>query len=125
MLKHHITLVCLAAALALGGCAREAEERKIEIPSGGALTLYRGWGVVLTNYIRLRATPDPEGVEVTALARRSVVRVLDKGQRATVKGVSDFWYEVVAGPNRGWIFGEHLAVFHRQDEAMKAAAESE
>jgi hypothetical protein len=124
MHKNRMFLILLAA-LAFVACSREPEDRKIELPSDGALTLYRGWGVVLTNYIRLRTTPDPEGVEVTALAKRSLVRILDKGSQATVKGVTDFWYEIEAGLNRGWLFGQHLAVFHKKEEAEKAAAELE
>jgi hypothetical protein len=113
------------AVVALAACAKEPEEKAIELPSSGALSLYRGWGVVLTNYIRLRVTPDPEGVEITALGKRAVVRVLDKGRKDTVKGVTDFWYEVEAGSSRGWLFGAHLAAYHTRAEAEKAAPELE
>jgi hypothetical protein len=123
MLKKSIVLIALTSLLL--ACAKEPEEKKIDLPSRGALTLYRGWGVVLTNYIRLRVTPDPEGVEITALAKRALVRVLDKGRRDTVKGVNDFWYEIEAGASRGWLFGAHLAVFHTRPEAEKAALEIE
>ncbi len=120
MLKNKIILITLAA-LALAACAREPEEKKIELPSESALSLYRGWGVILTNYIRLRVTPDAEGVEITALGKRALVRVLDKGKRETVKGVTDFWYEIEARSSRGWLFGAHLAVYHTREEAEKAA----
>jgi hypothetical protein len=119
MLIKKIGIIFLLA-LSLAACAKEPEEKKIDLPSHRALTLYHGWGMVLTNYIRLRVTPDPQGVEITALAKYALVRVLDKGKKDTVKGVTDFWYEIQSGPNRGWLFGRHLDVFHTKTEAERA-----
>jgi hypothetical protein len=123
MLKKSIFLLFFLPFLF--SCAKAPEEKKIDLPSQSALSLYRGWGVVLTNYIRLRLTPDPEGVEITALAKRALVRVLDKGRRDTVKGVTDFWYEIESGSNRGWLFGQHVRVYHTKEEAERAALELE
>ena len=121
------TIIIFLGTLLLATCAKEPEEKKIELPAQHTLTLYRGWGVVLTNYIRLRLTPEADGVEITALARNALVRILDKGRKDTVKGFTDFWYEIESGSNRGWLFGRHLSVFHTRDEAAaeKAARESE
>jgi hypothetical protein len=107
----------------LAGCGNGDRDKKIELPDAPVMGLTFGWGVVLTNYVRIRATPAAGGIEVTALAKNSVVKVIDKGRSETVKNVTDFWYEVEAGTNRGWLFGQNLKVFHDRSEAERAAAE--
>jgi uncharacterized protein YgiM (DUF1202 family) len=119
-MKKIISLLLLAF---LAGCGNGNQEKKIELPSTQVMGLSEGWAVVLTNYVRIRATPQADGIEITALAKGAVVKIVDKGNSETVKNVTDFWYEVESGGNRGWLFGQNLKVFHDQMEAEKAVAE--
>ncbi|MBN2352461.1 MAG: SH3 domain-containing protein [Spirochaetales bacterium] len=122
-----MSIGCLAAlAIAVflaSSCGGNGKDTTIELPGERVMRLGYGWGVVLLNYVRIRATPAADGIEVTALARYAVVRVIDKGRRETTKTGADFWYQVEAGSNRGWLFGSYLKVFHDRDEAVQAAAE--
>jgi hypothetical protein len=116
------TILLLSIAL-LVSCGNGEREKKIELPRSEVMSLTLGWGIVLTNYIRIRATPAVDGIEITALAKGAVVKVLDQGKRETIKNVTAFWYAVEAGSSRGWIFGQHLQVFIEQTEAVQAAAD--
>jgi hypothetical protein len=110
-------------ALVLSNCGGEGEKR-IELPAGqNPLPLSLGWGVILTNYIRIHATPSQVGIEITALAKGSIVKVLEKNKPETVKDTTSYWYKIDDGKNRGWLFGAHIRIFHTKEEAMKAAQE--
>ena len=104
-------------------CGDDKKETRITLPETGQLSFSMGWGVVLTNYIRIRATPAQDGIEITALAKGALVTILDKGKQETQKDVTAFWYQVDDGKNRGWLFGAHLTVFHERAEAEKFQAD--
>jgi hypothetical protein len=110
-------------ALFFASCGPGSPDNKIELPPTEVMTLDIGWGVILTNYIRIRATPAADGVEITALARGAVVKILEKEKHDSGKDSSDFWYKVDDGKNRGWIYGQHIEVFHVKAEALKRAQE--
>jgi len=114
-------LIPLFIAL-LASCGGNDKQKTIELPGERVMHLGYGWGVVLLNYVRIRATPAADGIEITALARYAVVRVIDKGRRETTRSGTDFWYQVESGTNRGWLFGSYLKVFRDRSEAVEAAA---
>lgn len=112
-----IVYISLIAFFFVISCVPEKKAERIVLPESAQLSFSMGYAVVLTNYIRIRATPAQDGIEITALARGAIVTVLDKGHEETIRDVTDFWYQIDDGRNRGWLFGAHAAVFHEKSEA--------
>lgn len=103
----------------LYACPKEESAPRLTLPTSRQerMSFALGWGVVLTNYVRIRLEPKADAPEVTALAKGSIVRVLDKGKLETFKNVTAYWYQIDDGKNRGWLFGSHLAFFYERSQA--------
>jgi len=116
--RKHILLVLILFGL-LYSCIKEESAQRLTLPTPlkERLSFTLGWGVVLTNYVRMRLEPKADTPEVTALAKGSIVRVLDKGNLETLKGIRAYWYQIDDGKNRGWLFGSHLAFFYERNQA--------
>lgn len=109
--------ILLLFVLLLFSC-KEKTELTIELPSTPVLTVGSTWGVVTSNYLRMRAQPTEEAEVLDGLTRGTVVEVLEATDRPeTVEGETGFWYRVNLEGLRGWAFGAYLETFDSRSGA--------
>ena len=82
------------------------------------------WGVVTSNYLRMRARPSESAEVVEGLPRGTVVEIIGTSEApATVEGQKAYWLELNVAGLRGWAFGGYLEVAESRARAQAIAAE--
>ena len=105
-------------------CAREAQRPEIRLPATPALSLRGQWGVVHSNYLRLRADPSKSAEVLAGLAKGSIVKILSlTEQKETVEGETDYWYRVSLEGLEGWVFGAFMDITDSRITAAEKAEE--
>jgi len=107
------------------GCAsREQAPRELRLPATPVLSILGQWGVVETNYLRLRTTPSKSAEVLAGLTKGTVVKVLSStDQKETVENETDYWYRVSLEGLDGWVFGAYLLLVDSESQAAEAAEE--
>ncbi len=116
-------LLLAACVLALGAC-RPRQEEAIVLPATPVISVASRWGVVTSNYLRMRARPSESAEVVEGLPRGTVVEIIGTSEtQATVDGEKAYWLELNVAGLRGWGFGANLEVAESRARAQAVAAE--
>ena len=82
------------------------------------------WGVVDTNYLRLRADPTQTAEVLAGLTKGTVLKILSATEKKeTVEDETDYWYRVSLEGLEGWVFGAYLEIVESQSRALEIAEE--
>ena len=113
-----VVLICIF----LAACEKENEVETIQFPSTSVLSIGSSWGVVTSNYLRMRLTPSKSAKVLDGLTKGTVIKILTSTEREeTIENETSHWYKVDLDGFRGWVFGAYLANF---DSKKKAQAHS-
>jgi hypothetical protein len=75
--------------------------------------------ITIASGVRVRATPNTSGEEVTRLPIGTIVPELEQStSKEKIGGAEDYWYRVTApGGKEGWVFGSFTAAFDPNNRA--------
>lgn len=115
----------LVVALAIG-CGQRAPEAEIVLPTTTVLTTGQQWGVVTSEFLRVRESAVLSAEILSYLRRGEVIEVLGRSdRREQVEGESEYWYHVSHEGVRGWAYGAYIGVTHSRDSAIRLLVESD
>ena len=118
------SLSLVTLMLAGFSCARKDAYRELTLPATPILAVRGSWGVVDTNYLRLRADPTKSAEVLAGLTKGTVVKILSATEKKeTVEDETDYWYRVSLEGLEGWVFGAYLEIAESQSRALEIAEE--
>ena len=110
--------------LLLTVCSKDTGPRMVRLPGTPVLALESRWGVVSSNYLRLRANPSRGAEVVDGLTMGTVVEILTiTEKKETIEDEADYWYRVDLGGVKGWLFGAYLEIRDSKAAAEQVAEE--
>ena len=116
-------LLLAVAVLVAGGCG-PGQEETIVLPATPVISAGSRWGVVTSNYLRMRARPSESAEVVEGLPRGTVVEIIGTGEtQGTIEGQKAYWLQLNVEGLRGWAFGAYLQVAESRARAQAIAAE--
>jgi hypothetical protein len=116
-------LLLAAAVLVVGACGPRQEET-IVLPATPVISVGTRWGVVTSNYLRMRSRPSEKAEVVEGLPRGTVVEIVGTSDtQETVEGQKAYWLQLNIEGLRGWAFGSYLQVAESRARAQAIAAE--
>jgi hypothetical protein len=66
--------------------------------------------IVCDNTINLRQSPSTNSAIIRGLANGQSCKIISRGKQATLSGKTDFWYEIKAEGDIGWVFGAYTSL---------------
>ena len=103
---------------------KKIEEEKIKLPPTPVLSIRSNWGVVKSDFLRIREEPKPTATILAHLRKGSVLSILLRTeQRETVEDETSYWYQVSYEGLRGWVFGAYLEILDTRAQAETFAGE--
>lgn len=116
--------LALAAAVAVLGACGPRREETIALPSTPVISVGSRWGVVTSNYLRMRARPSESAEVVEGLPRGTVVEIIGTSEtQVTIEGQRAYWLQLNMEGLRGWAFGAYVQVAESRVRAQAIAAE--
>ena len=101
----------LLVGVAIVGCSQRSPVEEIRLPPTSVLTTGQQWGVVRSEFLRLRADSSLRGEVLAYLRRGEIIEVTGRSaQLQEIEGESEHWYQVSYEGVRGWAFGAYIAV---------------
>ena len=113
-------IICIVAFLFLliSVSCKQEEKEKIVLPPTSVLTVRSNWGVVTSNFLRLRERPSKQAKVLSGIPKGIVVEILSNTEiPVTIEKETAFWYRVNFDGLYGWVFGAYLEVFNLKNEA--------
>lgn len=94
------------------------------LPNASVLSVQSSWGVVTSNYLRLREKAALDSEALTGLTKGSVVEIISAtDKKETIDKLTSFWYRIDIDGIRGWVFGAYIDIFTSKPDAEKRADE--
>ncbi len=119
---HSIFLAVISFFSITQSCAKNDVPERIDLPDTSVLSVEASWGVVTSNYLRLREKASVESNSLTGLTKGTVLRLESATDRKeTIEKITSVWYRVDAEGMRGWVFGGYLEVFTSKADAERRA----
>jgi uncharacterized protein YraI len=145
MKSNYVLTSALCLALLLSGCKKESKEsekasEKTESNQTSGETTKEDSSsgneekdatdddkavVVAKTGLSLRVKPSGKSKLVTLLPTNTIVKILEEGEEATIKGKTASWYKVKFGKKEGWAFGAYLKKGAKVEATNDADAETE
>jgi hypothetical protein len=124
-MKRSIIFIALISLLVFShSCTKNDEPERIVLPDTSVLSVQSSWGVVTSNYLRLREKSSVESSALTGFTKGTVVQLVSAtDKKETIDKLTSFWYRVNIDGIQGWVFGAYLEVFPNKEDAQKRAAE--
>lgn len=98
-------------------CKKE-EQETIVLPPTSVLTAHSTWGVVTSNFLRLRERPSKQAVSLAGIPKGIIVEILSNTEiPETIEKETAYWYRVNFDGLFGWVFGAYLEVFGSKKDA--------
>jgi uncharacterized protein YgiM (DUF1202 family) len=115
-----IVVLTLSCIIFLLTCSKSSKEAEIYLPSTPVLTGGSLWGVVKSNYVRIRSEPSMDSEVIGGFTKGTVVEILfATTKEETLENVKASWYKVNFEGGNGWLFGGFLEIV---DSKAKAEA---
>jgi uncharacterized protein YgiM (DUF1202 family) len=113
-----LTLIIFTLLIPGGSCKKNPDQETITLPPTSVLSIRSTWGVVTSNFLRLRERPSKQSRMLTGIPRGMIVEIVSKTEeKVTIEDKNDYWYHVVFNGNRGWVFGAYVLIFNSQKDA--------
>jgi hypothetical protein len=98
-------------AVALSNCGQSSTQEEILLPATSVLTTGQRWGVVRSEFLRVRESAALSAEVLSYLRRGEVIEVLSRSdRREQVEGESEYWYQVSHEGVRGWAYGAYIGI---------------
>jgi hypothetical protein len=124
MKKSIITFALLSLLLGGISCVRKTANDSIVLPNTSVLSVQSSWGVVTSNYLRLREKAALDSEALTGLTKGSVVEIISAtDKKETIDKLTSYWYRIDIDGIRGWVFGAYIDIFTSKPDAEKRADE--
>jgi hypothetical protein len=113
----------LSLAILLGGaCGANLRPVKLALPSTPVVSESQHWGVVNSNFIRLRLQPSEQSEVINGLSKGIVLRVkLALKEPGAAPEDAPRWYQVEAGEVKGWVSASQIRTCESKVEAEQLA----
>jgi hypothetical protein len=66
--------------------------------------------IICDNTINLRQSASSNSAIIRGLANGQVCKIISRGKQATLSGKTDYWYEIKAEGDKGWVFGAYTSL---------------
>jgi hypothetical protein len=106
----------LLIILVLVSCTKPVEHKPIVLPYTPILSSGSNWGVVISNYSRVKESPSESSDMLTSLTKGTVVEVLFLSRTLENDEIIS-WYHTNIEGSKGWIMKDDLKVFELREEA--------
>ncbi|MBN2737527.1 MAG: SH3 domain-containing protein [Spirochaetales bacterium] len=111
-------ILSILLLMSLFSCEKPREET-LTLPSISLLEKKSSWGVVITNYLRLRKEPDKDAGLIRSIPKGQIAEILSNTSKLeTIEEQSSYWYRVNFDGLKGWVFGSYLEIFNSQEKAV-------
>jgi hypothetical protein len=112
-----LLLICGLILYVSISCKKE-EPETIVLPPISVLTAHSNWGVVTSNFLRLRERPSKQSNVLMGIPKGIIVEILSNTEiPETIEKETAFWYRVNFDGLFGWVFGAYLEVFGSKKDA--------
>jgi hypothetical protein len=113
-----LSLIIFTLLIPGGSCTKNPDQQTITLPPTSVLSMKSTWGIVTSNFLRLRDRPSKQAQMLTGIPRGMIVEIISKTEeKATIEDKTDFWYHVIFDGNRGWVFGAYILIFNSLKDA--------
>ncbi|MBN2535560.1 MAG: SH3 domain-containing protein [Spirochaetales bacterium] len=110
-------IICVLLFYTSVSCKKE-EPETIVLPPTSVLNVRSNWGVVTSNFLRLRERPSKQANVLMGIPKGIIVEILSNTEIAeTIEKETAFWYRVNFDGLFGWVFGAYIEVFGSKKEA--------
>lgn len=110
-------MICVLLLSASVSCKKE-EQETIVLPPTSVLLVRSNWGVVTSNFLRLRERPSRQATVLIGIPKGIVIEILSNTEiPETIEKETAFWYRVNFDGLFGWVFGAYLEVFGSKKDA--------
>ena len=104
-------------------CKKE-EIEKIILPPASVLTVRSNWGVVTSNFLRLRERPSKTAKVLAGIPKGIIIEILSNTEiQETIENETAFWYRINFDGLPGWVFGAYCKIFNSKQEAEEYSQE--
>ena len=94
------------------------------LPATPILAVQGSWGVVESNYLRLRSDPAKTGEVLAGLTKGTVLKILSSTEKKEeVEEEISYWYRVSLEGMEGWVFGAYIGIAESKSRALEIAEE--
>ena len=115
--------ICICS-MVFFACGQKQSEGPIQLPSTSVLTVRSSWGVVTSNYLRMRTNPSKTSSVLDGLTKGTIVEVLSTTEKEeTIEDETALWFRISLDGLKGWVFGAYLEVLDSQSDAEAYARE--
>lgn len=105
-------------------CGVKQSEGPIQLPSTSVLSIRSNWGVVKSNYLRMRTKPLKTASVLDGLTKGTIVEVLSSTEKEeTIENETSYWFRINLDGLKGWVFGAYLEVLDSRSNAEAFARE--
>ena len=119
----HILLIINLVAFwtILGSCQASTPYDDLKLPATPVLNIQTYYGVIQSQYLRIRNAAKQESSATSQLRRGSIVEILSSSAtEEVVEGNKGRWYQIQYQGRRGWVFGSYIQIFDSLDKARNA-----
>lgn len=110
-------------ALTAVACGANLGTHKLALPSTPIVLESKRWGVVNSNFIRLRLQPNEQSEVVNGLSKGNVIQVkLALKEPGAAPEDAPRWYEIEAGEVKGWVLASQIKTCESKVEAEQLAS---
>lgn len=103
--------------LIIFSCTKEVEYKPIQLPDTPILSSGSSWGVVISNYVRIKENPSVSSGMLKSLTKGSIVEVLFLSKIPRQDETAG-WYHINLNGMKGWIEEKDLNIFKYKEEAL-------
>jgi hypothetical protein len=112
----------IAFFLCLAGCAEKKKFEPVKLPETGILSEASNWGVVTSNFLRMRERPTQEAAVIMGITKGVVIKIVSaEGKKETIDGQTASWYRIDFNGATGWVFGGSIQLYSSKKEAEESA----
>ncbi len=105
-------------------CSSKNDEQAFHLPATPVLSIRSSWGVVKSNYLRLREKPSTSSKVLDGLTKGTIVKILSTTEKKEiVEDKTDYWHRVSLEGLEGWVFGAYLAIVDSKSKAKEMVEE--
>ncbi len=103
-------------------CGGKKDEQALRLPATPVLSIRLSWGVVNSNYLRLRVKPSTSSKVLNGLTKGTIVKILSTTEKKeTVEDKTDYWHRISLEGLEGWVFGAYMSIVDSKSEAEEMA----
>jgi hypothetical protein len=123
MARGFLIAICVCSVMFFA-CGKRQNEGPIQLPSTSVLSIRSSWGVVTSNYLRMRINPSKTSSVMDGLTKGTIVEVLSATEKEeTIENETALWYRISLDGLKGWVFGAYLEVLDSKSNAEALARE--